>query len=252
LIQTKIIYSILIICCIFGALYLILINNLNIDESKTIPRFVSTWEMGKGSEYESTIKYYIDNYDDDYQLLVILMPEKTQAINNNLLHVKIIDTEKNIALKSILYLTDDYIIQHNDDDDNIRSYINILKNTIFSKQDINSRQKYLIDNSSWGKTFVGKLTPSLNVVNDIVELTFGNLNTFKVNYEIGSHYNAFFIVDNIPIPIMAKYYDIDGNVQYSYNLLSFDMTYEPLYNLYTFTSNHSANSIISLLHLHHK
>ena len=100
--------------------------------------------------------------------------------------------------------------------------------------------------------FVGKLTPSLNVANDIVELTFGNLNTFKVNYEIGSHYNAFFIVDNIPIPIMAKYYDIDGNVQYSYNLLSFDMTYEPLYNLYTFTSNHSANSIISLLHLHHK
>ena len=145
MIQTKIIYSILIICCIFGALYLILINNLNIDESRTIPRFVSTWEMGKGSEYESTIKYSIDNYDDDYQLLVTLMLEKTQTINNNLLHVKIIDNEKNIALKSILYLTDDYIIQHNDDDDNIRSYINILKNTIFSKQDINSRQKYLID-----------------------------------------------------------------------------------------------------------
>ena len=251
MIQAKIILLILITLFIAGTIYYILEYNLNNDGKKTIPRFTSIWNMGKGNEYEPIMEYSINDYDLDQQLLIVIRLEKTQS-DNNLIHINIINNKNNIVSPEYtLQLTDDYIIK-NHDNDQIRLYTNVLKDTIFSKRNISSQPKYLIHDSSWGNTFVGKLTPSLKVINNKTQFNFGKLNTFEVNYEIGANSNAFFIVDNMAIPTMATYYDIDGNLLHSYELLSLTINYAPLYNLYTFANSQSEKPMISSVHLHHK
>jgi hypothetical protein len=51
------------------------------------------------------------------------------------------------------------------------------------------------------------------------EFEFGTLKTFTVSYKVNDIENYFMVADNIPLPVRAEYYTIDGTLDYSYELV---------------------------------
>ncbi|MCY3853911.1 MAG: hypothetical protein OXF77_01385 [Thaumarchaeota archaeon] len=247
MLQTKIFFLIFIISFSIGA-FVYLEYGLDIKNVNNLPHFSSTWYMGEGKEYEPILKYLINDHNNNVQLQTTFNFKQISDVN--LLYLQMIDQNNNNTFYHILELTNDYTIKSYNNDE-IKPHLQIINDTIFSKRDMDKNIKYLIHNSSWGHTFVGKLTPRLKVMNDIFDFYFGKLNIFKINYKIGMQYNGFFIVDNLPIPIRAQYYDINGNSLYDYELLSFNIQYFPLSNLYEF-NNQLENVSTSQVNLHHK
>ncbi|MBI5697474.1 MAG: hypothetical protein HZC29_03035, partial [Thaumarchaeota archaeon] len=54
------------------------------------------------------------------------------------------------------------------------------------------------------------------------EFEFGTLKTFLVSYTINDIQNTLWIADNIPLPVKAQYYNIDGTIDYSYELVALE------------------------------
>lgn len=53
------------------------------------------------------------------------------------------------------------------------------------------------------------------------KFAFGDLKTFLISYKINEIENKLWVTDNIPLPVKAQYYDIEGNPDYSYELVEF-------------------------------
>ena len=49
---------------------------------------------------------------------------------------------------------------------------------------------------------------------------FGSADAFLLSYRIGAKMNKIWIVDNLPLPVKSEIYDPDGNLQYTYELVS--------------------------------
>ena len=79
----------------------------------------------------------------------------------------------------------------------------------------------MVVGAEWGTTFVGKFTPKLKLTEYVdSEFEFGTLKTFVVSYRINEIENKLWIADNIPLPVKAQYYNIDGTPDYSYELVA--------------------------------
>jgi hypothetical protein len=100
-------------------------------------------------------------------------------------------------------------------------YFQILDKTIFAIRDIALEEKYLVKKAVWDTVFIGASTQDLTVTDHgKISFAFGSVDAFTVSYKIGNNENKFWIVDNLPLPVRAEVYDIDGNLQYSYELTS--------------------------------
>jgi hypothetical protein len=79
----------------------------------------------------------------------------------------------------------------------------------------------LVVGAEWGTTFVGKFTPKLKLTEySDTQFEFGTLKTFLISYKVNEIENKLWIADNIPLPVKAQYYTIDGSLDYSYDLVA--------------------------------
>ena len=102
-----------------------------------------------------------------------------------------------------------------------KPYFEILDQTIFSMRDYATEDKFLAKDAEWGDLYIGANHEKLKVTDSgKMSFQFGSANAFLLSYRIGANINKIWIVDNLPLPVKAEIYDPDGNLQYTYELVS--------------------------------
>ena len=200
---------------VIGLTYPILIGLPGQDEN-VIPREASKWHIGKGAEYNPTMQYEVTSADSTK--ISVKIGFFSNMSKNQMIFFQIDDTlGKKIDQRTSL--SSAYTFGEISED--AKPYVQILDKTLFSVRDIALEDKYLVKKAVWNTVFIGATTQEIAVTDHGKNsFAFGSVDSFTVSYKIGNKENKFWIVDNLPLPVKAEVYDIDGNLQYSYELTS--------------------------------
>ena len=180
------------------------------------PVQASQWHMGKGSEFVPDMVYQVTFNQTKFSADMKFLPVSG---GNQQLLVKInpsgggneIDQTVNIGL---VY---DFVDTSNES----KSYFDILNQSVFSMRDYATDAKFLAKDAEWGDLYIGANEEKLKVTNSSkTTFQFGSANAYLLSYRIGAKINQIWIVDNLPLPVKAIIYDPDGNLQYTYELVS--------------------------------
>lgn len=214
--KAKIGVIILISASAVGLLYPIIIGLPGQDEN-VIPREASKWHIGKGSEYNPTMFYDVTSVDG------IKFSAKIGFINDvskkQIISVQFDDSVSGKKIEQRTSLSSAYTFGEVSED--AIPYFQVLDKTIFSIRDTALEEKYLVKKAVWDTVFIGASTQELIVTeHEKISFAFGSADAFVLSYKIGNNENKFWIVDNLPLPVKAKVYDMNGNLQYYYELTS--------------------------------
>lgn len=188
------------------------------SEQNVIPRFANKWHLGDGSENNPTLQYLVIYHDMEF-LAEIQFLDKTSHSQD--IVVVIDDKKTGQHVEDKMQIGDAFVFT--DVSDEIRPYAHALDATIFSVRDTIVEEKYLVVGAEWGTVFVGKFTPKLKLIEyQDMEFEFGTLKTFTISYRINDIENKFWIADDVPLPVKAEYYSLDGAIDYTYDLVKLE------------------------------
>jgi hypothetical protein len=207
------IFAVIIIAAVAGLAWPFLVN---IKPVYLLPIEASQWHMGKGSQFNPEMTYQVSFNKTKFSADLKFLP--IQGGNQQLLVVinpgdgsREINQTVNIGL----------LYGFQDVSPDAKSYFDILNQSIFSMRDYATEDKFLAKDAEWGDLYIGANHEKLKVTDSgKMSFGFGTTKAFLLSYRIGAHMNKIWIVDNLPIPVKAEIYDPDGNLQYTYELVS--------------------------------
>lgn len=186
------------------------------QDENVIPRDANKWHLGKGAEYNPIMIYDITFGDMKFSAKIGFFSDISQ---NQMVSVQIDDNTAEKKIDQRTSLSSAYTFGEISED--AKPYFQILDKTIFSIRDIALDDKYLVKKAVWDTVFIGAMTQEIIVTeHGKNSFAFGSADAFTISYKIGDKENKSWIVDNLPLPVKAEVYDIDGNLQYSYELTS--------------------------------
>ena len=207
------IFAIIIIAAVAGLAWPFLVN---VRPIYLAPIQASQWHIGKGSEYNPEMVYQISFNKNKFSTDLKFLP--IQAANQQLL-VKINPTNGGSEINQTVKigLVYDFVDTSND----TKPYFDILDQTIFSMRDYATEDKFLAKEAEWGDLYIGANHEKLKVTDSgMMSFGFGSAKAYLLSYRIGANINKIWIVNNLPLPVKAEIYDPDGNLQYTYELVS--------------------------------
>jgi hypothetical protein len=211
------IFAIIIIAAVAGLAWPFLANAKPIY---LLPIQASQWHIGKGSDHNPEMLYQVSFNKTKFSTDLKFLPN--QGINQQLL-VKInpIDSRSEINQTVKIGLIYDF----KDVSSYAKPYFDILDQTIFSMRDYATEDKFLAKDAEWGDLYIGSNHEKLKVTSSgKMSFGFGSANAYLLSYRIGVHTNKIWIVDNLPLPVKSEIYDPDGNLQYTYELVSLNVS----------------------------
>ena len=214
--KTKLIALFVMIAAgIVGLLWLPLSTGLPGHDENIIPREASKWHLGKGAEYNPAMDYDINTAKSQFSVKI----EFAGGDFERYMMISITDPKLGKEFMQKIPINNAYLFGEVSDE--ARPYITTLDQTVFSIRDIALEDKYLVKQAIWDTVFIGAITKDVAITeHGKTNFKFGSVNAFTVSYDIGDKQNKFWIVDNLPLPVKAEIYDIEGNLQYAYELTS--------------------------------
>ena len=207
------IFAIIIVAAIAGLAWPFLANARPIY---LVPIQASQWHIGKGSEFNPELVYQISFNKTKFSTDLKFLPIQT---GNQQLLIKINPTNGGSEINQTVKigLVYDFV----DTSNNAKLYVDILDQTIFSMRDYATEDKFLAKEAEWGDLYIGANHEKLKVADSgKMSFEFGSAKAYLLSYRIGANINKIWIVDNLPLPVKAEIYDPDGNLQYTYELVS--------------------------------
>lgn len=209
------VFSVMIGAGVIGLLWAPLFAGLPGGDENIIPREASRWHIGKGIEYNPILHYTINTPTMKFSATIEFLPDQTEKQ----ILVEITQPQSGTQITQTVPISSAYTFGEVSEE--AQPYFTILDQTIFSVRDIALEDRYLVKQAVWGTMFIGALTQEIAITEHAqTSFGFGSANAFVVSYNIGDKQSKFWIVDNLPLPVKAEVYDIDGNLQYSYELTS--------------------------------
>lgn len=188
------------------------------SEQNVIPRFANKWHLGEGAEAKPAMQYAVQYHGMEFSADLKFMDKSPDSQD---IDVVIDDKKTGQHLDRTMKIGNAFVFTNVPDD--IKPYITALDATVFSVRDTVVEEKYLVVGAEWGTVFVGKFTPKLKITEYAdTKFDFGTLKTFTVSYRINDIENKFWVSDGVPLPVKAEYYDLDGTVDYTYELTSLE------------------------------
>ena len=217
--KLKVIFAIIIVSAVAGVAWPFFAN-LNFN---TLPLKASQWHMGKGSQYAPEMIYSVTFNNTKFTADMKFLP--TQGNNQQLLiQIKPDNSDKVISQTVKIGLVYDFP----DVSPDAKPYFDKLDQSVFSLRDYATDDKYLAVGAEWGDIYIGANHEKLTVTNfGKMSFGFGSTNAYLLSYREGVNQNQYWIVDNLPLPVKEIAYDFDGNLLYSYELVSLNSPSTP-------------------------
>lgn len=179
-----------------------------------IPRFASQWYLGKGAEEKPTLQYLVKTQQMEFLAELRFLEQVGDEQN---IQVIIDDNMTGQHLESTLKIGKAFVFI--DVPDEMTPYIDALDATVFSIRDTVVESEFLVVGAEWGTAYIGKFTPKLKLTElQDTQFEFGTLKTYKISYMVNDVENKFLIADNVPLPVKAEFYTLEGDFDYSFEL----------------------------------
>jgi hypothetical protein len=196
-----------------------LLTGLPGSEQNVIPRFASQWHVGKGAEAKPTLQYAVKTADMDFTVKMKFL----ERVGDEQQVQLIIDDSAGQHFDETLKIGKAYVFIGVPEQ--IKPYVDTLDKTVLSVRDTVVEPKYLVVGAEWGTTYIGKFTPKMKITDYKDEtFEFGQLKTYKISYKVNDVENYFLVADNIPLPLRSEYYNLDGVLEYSYELTGLELS----------------------------
>jgi hypothetical protein len=217
--KLKVIFAIIIVSAVAGIAWPFFAN-LNFN----IPREASQWHMGKGSQYNPEMIYSVTFNNTKFTADMKFLSTPVQNQQQLLIQIKPDNSDKVINQTVQIGMVYDFP----DVSPGAKPYLDMLDKSVFSMRDYATDDKYLAMGAEWGDIYIGANHEKLTVTNvGKMSFGFGSANTYLLSYREGVNQNQVWIVDNLPLPVKAVEYDFDGNLIYSYELVSLNASSTP-------------------------
>ena len=208
------IFAVIVIAAVAGLAWPFLANMKHVYVLEPVQ--ASQWHMGKGSQYTPEMVYQVSFNQTKFSADMKFLPVSGGA-QQLLVKMNPSDGGKEIDQTVPIGLVYDFVDVSSD----AKSYFDILNQSVFSMRDYATEDKYLAKDAEWGDLYIGANEEKLKVTDSgKMSFQFGSANAFLLSYRIGANMNKIWIVDNLPLPVKAEIYDPDGNLQYTYELVS--------------------------------
>lgn len=208
------IFAVIVIAAVAGIAWPFLANLKH--DYLLAPVQASQWHMGKGSQYTPDMVYQVFFNKTKFLADMKFLPVSGGA-QQLLVKITPSDGGKEIDQTVNIGLVYDFVDTSNES----KSYFDILNQSIFSMRDYATDEKYLAKDAEWGDLYIGANEEKLKVTDTgKMPFQFGSANAFLLSYRIGAKINKIWVVDNLPLPVKAEIYDPDGNLTYTYELVS--------------------------------
>ncbi len=219
-IRIVVIFAIIIIAAVGGLAWPFLTN---IRPVYLAPIQASQWHVGKGSEYSPEMIYQISFNGTKFSADLKFLPLSNESQK---LSVRITPSNNGKEIDQVVTIGPVYYFT--DVNSDAKSYFDILDQTVFSMRDYATEAKYLANGAEWGDLYIGANHVKLTVTESgKMSFGFGSTNAYLLSYRIGPNINKVWIVDNLPLPVKSETYDPDGNLLYTYELVSLKASSTP-------------------------
>jgi hypothetical protein len=180
------------------------------------PVQASQWHIGKGSDHNPEMVYQISfnktKFSADLKFLPIsggqqqLLAKILPSDGGN-------EIDQTVKIGLVYYFVDTSA--------EAKPYFDILNQSVFSIRDYATDDKYLAKDAEWGDLYIGENHEKLKVTDSgKMSFAFGSSDAYLLSYRIGAKINKIWVVDNLPFPVKSEIYDPDGNLVYTYELVS--------------------------------
>jgi hypothetical protein len=102
-----------------------------------------------------------------------------------------------------------------------QKYLDIIESSILQIRDITREPKFLVIGAKWDSidTGITNIPIKINSIENL-DISIGDLETFILNYNIKNKNSNIWISKNLPLPVKAEIYNVDGLLKYKYELIS--------------------------------
>jgi hypothetical protein len=102
-----------------------------------------------------------------------------------------------------------------------QKFIDIVESSILQIKDITREPKYLVIGAKWDSINTGITNIPIKITSkQYLFSKIGKLETFVLNYKIEEHNSKIWISKELPLPVKAVIYNVDGKLKYKYDILS--------------------------------
>jgi hypothetical protein len=108
-----------------------------------------------------------------------------------------------------------------------QKYIEIVESSILQIKDITREPKYLVIGAKWDSINTGITNIPIKITSTQYLFTkVGKLETFVLSYKIGDHNSKIWVSKDLPLPVKALIYNVDGKLKYKYDIISINREIE--------------------------
>lgn len=194
----------------------------NPSRSIKIPAAQDLWFAGINIKDEDELTYNltIENENKNYDNYLIKMLFKNNQDYWN--------TEFTVSNESISALLSGNLSKSNlimkEKPIKNQKYLDIIESSILQIRDITREPKFLVLGAKWDSinTGITNIPIKINSIENL-DISIGNLETFILNYNIEKKNSNIWIAKNLPLPVKAEIYNVDGLLKYKYELISTDI-----------------------------
>ena len=102
-----------------------------------------------------------------------------------------------------------------------QKFIDIVESSILQIKDITREPKYLVIGAKWDSINTGITNIPIKITSkQYLFSKIGKLETFVLSYKIEEHNSKIWVSKELPLPVKAVIYNVDGKLKYKYDILS--------------------------------
>lgn len=134
-------------------------------------------------------------------------------------------TERSIAKsgQDMILLSKEQLTNAGPVNSSFKPHYELLESSILEIRDIAEGPKYMIEGAQWN-SISGEVTtvPVRIAAQEIIRINDLTFDAYVLSYTLGSKTSKIWISKDIPLPIKAEVYDADNQLQYGYELDSYE------------------------------
>jgi hypothetical protein len=176
------------------------------------------WAVGNMLETNMTLKYRLSHISNNYQEIFVTFNFVEKSDDNWHVQLEVEDADGKVTQDMVLSR---HLIPVGSVPEQFTSQMQMIQGSILWIVDYATTPKYLALGAVWGTITHGIQSQELKIsAIEKVSTPAGTVDSYILSYTIKDKQSKLWIVEELPLPIKAEVYDEDGNLQFSFELVS--------------------------------
>jgi len=186
--------------------------------SDILERPTEQWKVGNSLEENTVLTYRLFHIDNNYEELKITI-EFIEKQDGNWRSSITIEDPLNGTNRQDLLMSQS-MIPVSAIEPNVKPYMKMVQSSVLWIVDYAIEPKYLTIGAVWGIITHGVQREDLKITaRDKAVTDAGTFDSYILSYKMKDKESAIWIVKDKPLPVKAEVYDVDGNLQFKFELL---------------------------------